>query len=292
MKIRFAVVAVALGLMLACDSDGDGLSNSEEEELGLDPKNEDSDGDGLSDGDEISWGADPLVADTDGDMLTDGDEILYGTDPVVADTDGDSYLDGWEVIEGTDPLDRGDKIYKGKWPYDPNKSGNTSVGDPLGAGAKIGRLKSDDQFGERVDFYDFGGDHQSYDYIIVDLSAEWCGPCHATSEWLSTGSDTMGFEGPYGDVRKAVDDGKVMWVTVLGQDNYGGDTTSDVCHNWDEMYPHKKVPVMADPGQLMLESIVGVTGFFPSAAVIKAKNMKVEVVGGVDDALSFVQGTL
>lgn len=294
MYIRIAAVAVSLGLMLACDADKDGLTNKEEKELGLDPKNDDFDGDGLKDGDEIAWGADPTIADSDGDYLIDGDEIFYGTDPMAADTDGDSYHDGWEVMENTDPLDKGDRIYKGKWPYNPEKSslGNPDVSGTAAIGAKIGRLKADDQHGERVDLFDFGGANQTHKYIILDISAEWCGPCQLTSEWLSTGVDNYGHETNYGDVRKAVDNGEVAWVTVLSQDVNYNETSVETLESWDSSYPNKKIPVMTDPGFLMEDFVVGATGFFPSAVVIKAKTMKVEVVGGVDDALSYVQASL
>lgn len=64
------------------DSDKDDLLDSEEKQLGTNPKNPDTDGDGLSDGDEVKvWHTHPLITDTDSDNFLDGSEILNGYNP-------------------------------------------------------------------------------------------------------------------------------------------------------------------------------------------------------------------
>ncbi len=113
----------------AGDPDGDGLTNLQEYQLSLDPKNADTDRDGLSDGKELTqyhtdpanqdsdsdglrdgaevstYGTDPALTDSDGDGLADGDEVLtYHTNPAIADTDGDGVSDGAEVVFGLNPL--------------------------------------------------------------------------------------------------------------------------------------------------------------------------------------------
>ena len=73
-------------LPAAVDSDNDGLTDEEEIQLGIDPRNPDTDGDGLFDGEEIN---------------------VYKTNPLDRDTDKDSYLDGEEVQKGYNPLGPG-----------------------------------------------------------------------------------------------------------------------------------------------------------------------------------------
>ncbi len=135
------------------DKDGDGLLNSEEKQLGTDPKVADTDGDGLSDGDEAKvYFTDPLKADTDGDGISDADEVLkyktnplkadsdgdgindkdeiekYQTNPIEADTDGDGLSDGEEILTTkTDPLKK-DSDGDGMSDYDEVKVAKT---DPL-----------------------------------------------------------------------------------------------------------------------------------------------------------------
>lgn len=97
------------------DSDGDGLLDSDEIEMGTDPRKRDTDGDGLYDSFEVELGTNPLVndvivVDNDGDGLpasvTDlsGNPIdlapIGGPDPNDnnIDTDGDGFADGYEAI--------------------------------------------------------------------------------------------------------------------------------------------------------------------------------------------------
>ncbi len=88
------------------DYDNDGLTNTQEKDLGTDPRNPDTDGDGLLDGEEVKvYYTDPLKQDTDGDNLTDFDEVMeYMTSPIKADTDADGLKDGGEIARKTDPL--------------------------------------------------------------------------------------------------------------------------------------------------------------------------------------------
>ncbi|HQV31424.1 MAG TPA: OmpA family protein [Calditrichia bacterium] len=98
------------------DSDGDGLTNSEEKQLGTDPKNADSDGDGLTDGEEFrQHRTNPLKADSDDDGIPDAAEIRdHGTNPLKVDSDEDGLTDSEEIDQyGTNPLKKdsdGDRI--------------------------------------------------------------------------------------------------------------------------------------------------------------------------------------
>lgn len=107
------------------DPDADNLTNTEEQDLGTSPVNDDSDDDGLKDDVETgggSWtsptdtGTNPLDDDTDDDGLKDGVETNddrfisdteTGSDPHELDSDTDGLPDGWEVNAGLDPNDDG-----------------------------------------------------------------------------------------------------------------------------------------------------------------------------------------
>jgi hypothetical protein len=87
------------------DADNDGLTNLQEYQMGLLPRDSDYDNDGLNDRAEISLGTNPKDYDSDNDYLSDGYEVSIGTDPLDSDSDNDSLKDGSEDALGTDPLD-------------------------------------------------------------------------------------------------------------------------------------------------------------------------------------------
>ena len=89
------------------DADNDGFTNLQESQAGTDPNDPDSDDDGLSDGDEIlTFHTNPLLADSDGDTLSDCRELYHlGTLPTEADTDRDGLQDGVEATQSLNPLD-------------------------------------------------------------------------------------------------------------------------------------------------------------------------------------------
>lgn len=242
--------------------------------------------------DSPSVGPDPTL-DSDEDGVTDVEEEALGSDPQNPDSDEDTYLDGWEVAEGKDPNDPESRIYKGYWPYNPDKADLEDVGwsgEPLSPGDKVGNHDGRDQFNQKVelfDFFDHGKD------ILVDASAQWCGPCQVTALWISTHGavDYYGYEPIYGDLRKAIDAGDIFWVTVLVENNNGGDTTATHVAQWDADFPHEKIPVVTDPGDHFMQGVIYKTNFFPSGVLLNPQG-KVVKIGGMDDVMREAQNRL
>ena len=269
--------------LLACSGDGkdaddDGLTDAEEEELGTDPDEADTDGDGLDDGDEVELGSDPLEPDTDGDGLNDGDDVAAGGDPTKTDSDGDTYLDPWEVAEGTDPGDADSRIYWGYWPYDPDKD---DIEDPgmsgrASEGELAGRFSYMDQHGEDVTNYDYA--HHGAP-VLMDLSAAWCPPCQEMADWLAGGSDNSyeyysGWAPCLMGVPDLVNSGDILWITIINENNQGGQPDQDVLMDWAEAFPNENIAVLADDYQ-EFTNWMRLTGY-PSVMMVD-ENMTVQV---------------
>ncbi len=282
MARALATLAVCGALVAGCaarDRDGDGLTDADEDILGLDPSDPDTDGDRLLDGEENALGTDPSLPDTDGDRLRDGREVALGADPLDPDTDGDGYLDGDEDFEGTDPLDPGSRIYEGSWPYNRDKGAleRGAWDGPLRVGDVLGDLRAVDHFGQEVDLFDFSGDHQAYEWIVLDAAAAWCGPCEALASWVSGGDDPYDLDADYARVRRAVRRGELAWVTVLTENDLGlAPTASDVVA-WHDRFPAARIPVLRGDGSVR-SGVVGAVNGWPAAALIHAPTMEVRAV--------------
>lgn len=225
----------------------------------------DSDGDGVSDPDEQAAGTDPGDTDSDDDTLDDGEEAITGTDPLDPDSDGDTYLDGHEVTEGHDPSDPEDRIYVGYWPYNPDKA---SMKDPGWGGsatrnAMLPQFTWVDQFGEEVDIYDYAYHDK---VVVVDLSGIWCSWCNEVAKFLE--GRRSAFDG-YGwdEVPQMVEDGEILWVTVLDADGSGRAIDPSDLQDWYEAYPNNKILLLADERQ-QLAGWMNVTGY-PSIMLLK-----------------------
>ena len=82
---------------------------------------------------------------------------------------------------------------------------------------------------------------------MIDISAVWCPPCNALSNWLTTGDDLgYGYESDFPEVREMVESGDIYWLTVLGQNAMGNTTTLPALEKWYETYPDPYIPILAD----------------------------------------------
>jgi thiol-disulfide isomerase/thioredoxin len=232
--------------------------------LGCSPSNADTDG--VSDTDDP--GPD-LSADSDGDGLTNAEEEVLGTDPAVSDTDGDGYSDFEEDHAGTDPLDVDSVIYKGGWPYNPNKE---SISDPgwetlAVEDGPVPNFTAVDQFGDLVQLYDFAGHDK---LVILDIGTPWCGPCKAIASYLSTGDmDELiwnedgeyypWWKAEYSDLYRMVQEEEIYWVTILFSEN-GTPVEQSDCEEWEAAFPNEHVTVLAD-SELKLKTFLDIQSY-------------------------------
>lgn len=205
----------------------------------------DTDGDGLSDRAEAELGTDAGKPDTDGDGLSDGDEVDTGADPLVVDTDADGYTDRDEVYEGRDPADPASVIYTGGWPYyfEKEELKGGSYTQTLAIGARFARVELTDQYGDRLDLFDFWNETKP---VVIDLSSQWAGLCKNLSSWLTGGEDPSAFSTLWPAGPAVIARGDVYWITILGEDSDFLPASPRTARQWASAWPSERIPVLAE----------------------------------------------
>ena len=241
----------ALALCFACD----GGEPEPDPEVGADEAGET--GSEASDSEESGETGEPPDPDSDEDGLSDAEEAELGTDPNDVDTDDDTYWDSWELTEGTDPLDPESRIYFGYWPYYPAKDEleqGTWATASHSINSQFPRAIFIDQYGEEVEIYDFANytDNSTGDpaYMIMDVAAQWCGPCHDVADWIAGQSDL--YQDVYPTVRQKVQERRAWWITFVVQDVNGGPPTLADSETWANQHPDPNIPVFVDDEQLVM----------------------------------------
>ncbi|MBM4390351.1 MAG: hypothetical protein FJ090_04445 [Deltaproteobacteria bacterium] len=196
------------------------------------------------------------LADDDGDGLTNAEEDELGTNRDAVDSDGDGYSDFDEVQTEHDPVDSSDMIYNGGWPYNPDKD---EMADPgwdgrAKEGSVVPRHVGYDQFGDTFDLYDMAGHGKP---VIIDISAEWCSYCQELAKYMGSQESYFDqYERSYPElkvVRKAIENGDLIWVEYLDQNQSGGTITEKDLEQWEKHYAMPNTPVVADEDMLWLD---------------------------------------
>ena len=121
--------------------------------------------------------------DPDEDGLTTEFELSIGTDPELDDTDADGFSDAVEVLTYFSPRNADDHPYEGEYPRGPLMDTDEWDSYTEDAGWDQNDIskgwKVTDQHGEEIKLKRFFGN-----VILIDMSAEWCGPCRQATETL------------------------------------------------------------------------------------------------------------
>ena len=88
-------------------------------------------------------------------------------------------------------------------------------------GSKMPRFSLEDQFGDLVDIYDF---YHSGKYILLQISASWCGVCHQFSSWITYGdldiTKKVFWKDEYLKIKEMIENDEVYLIHVEYQEEF------------------------------------------------------------------------
>ncbi len=155
----------------------------------------------------------------------------------------------------TDTSDSG-----GAWRCGDN--GWTGDGPPSGlvaegwyAGDVAPDLRGFDQHGDEVCLWQFYGD-----LVILDISTMWCAPCQDLARGVQETVEHYAGE-------------ELTYLTVLGEDVEGEDSTSENCEEWAEAFGIE-APVLTDPAEVRKEIVTD--NSYPRVMII-GKDLRVAI---------------
>ena len=138
----------------------------------------------------------------------------------------------------------------------------------LKAGDTFPHFKSLDQFNEILDIYDFANDEGKY--ILIEMGASWCSPCHALAGWFTWNEDEIKskrfWKKDYELIYDLVKNQDVYFITILYEDEFRDNATYDTAYEWYNTYPDEDIPILIDEDKL-LHSIIRPTGI-PAVSLI------------------------
>ena len=197
-------------------------------------------------------GGDDSIGDTAGDTTTDvgttgTDTDGTGTDAGTTDagtTDAGTTDAGTTDTTTTDTTDTTDTTGGDACGNDPGW-GALAVGEP------VKHIMGVDQAGAEFNLCEHYGKP-----VALDVAAVWCGPCNDVSNFFANGGADP-FGGGLGDQLKAlIDDGSILWATMLIEDGNGQPTTVANATAWDAQYPNANIPVVVEGDTPMIPQYV------------------------------------
>ena len=141
-------------------------------------------------------------------------------------------------------------------------------------GEQFPNFIASDQYGDEVSIYDFADQGK---YIIIEIGASWCAPCHEIANWLTFGSRQVfsrrWFKQEYYKIRDLIQNDQIFYIKVLFEDSKDTNVTFDTLYDWFQKYPDEKVPILADTHRF-LHTWIKPTGL-PTTILL---NDKLEIV--------------
>ena len=141
-------------------------------------------------------------------------------------------------------------------------------------GDRFPRYSLFDQYGEKVDIYDFANQGK---FILIEFSTAWCLPCKEFASWLNNDDISITtskiWKKEYDIIKELINQDLIYFINVQIEDQYREPASIESLEEWFQRYPDKKVALLAD-SNYNVRDWVRVTAY-PTAILL---NEKMEIV--------------
>ena len=206
--------------------------------------------------------------------------LILITSLIISDTSLNSNLSDSLTDKDNDNMEY---LYIGNWPENPidsNYSSNIFIDCPNGIGCdckqnndcvnnncqktpkgnfctpkngdKFPNFIGIDQFEEYIPIHTFANQNK---YILVEMGASWCTPCHLLSNWISYKDNEIQemkwWKNDYNDIYDMIHNNEIYYITVLYEDEFKDNASFDTVYQWYNNYPDDLIPILADENKFL-----------------------------------------
>ena len=115
--------------------------------------------------------------------------------------------------------------------------------------------------------------YNSGKYILLEISASWCGVCHELASWITYGDIDITkrsfWKDEYSQIKEMIENDEVYFIHVQFQDEFRDNSSIETIEQWYATYPDDRIVILGDYNR-ELHTLLKPTGL-PAICILNDK---------------------